>query len=325
MIMSEKNVFQSPMGYLIDGFIKEKQSLGFKYYAEQVLMKQFDKYWIEHGYSDTALTEDNLAGWLSKKDSERGSGLRARVTVIRQFSQYLTGLGIPCYIPEFKVHYKPRARQPFSGEEICELFKLIDSPIYCNDVKQKRFSDEYPMLFRLLYLNGMRISEACSLEFSQIDFTNATITIYDGKGHKDRLIYMADDVAVLLKDYVYHMKKTYRLDSKYVFPGNDPQKHIHRTSVGYRFNKIWAKTPFSGSREKPTIHDFRHTFVVNRINLWLEQGIDFNQMIPYLCKYLGHRNFNETFYYYHYVEEAAKSIRKKDSTIEKVIPEVMRR
>ena len=96
-------------------------------------------------------------------------------------------------------------------------------------------------------------------------------------------------------------------------------------SVNRRFNEVWAKTSFAGSREKPSVHDFRHTYVVNRINLWMEQGLDFDHMLPYLCKYLGHRNFNETYYYYHYAEEAAKTIREKDRVIEKVIPEVMRR
>lgn len=325
--MSETVVFKSPIGYRIEGFIAEKQSLGFKYIGEKETMRRFDRYWTEHGYGDTGLTEDNLAGWISKKDDEGGSGLRDRVSVIRQFSLYLNGLGIPSYFPGFTVRYKPRARQPFSSGEIGEFINLIDTPVICCDnwVQRKRFYDEYPMLFRLLYLNGMRISEACGLEISQVNFTDATITVYDGKGHKDRLIYMADDVALLLKDYVHHMKKVYALDSRFVFPGKDPERHIMPLSVNRRFNEVWAKTSFAGSREKPSVHDFRHTYVVNRINLWMEQGLDFDHMLPYLCKYLGHRNFNETYYYYHYVEEAAKAIREKDSVIGKVIPEVMRR
>ena len=57
----------------------------------------------------------------------------------------------------------------------------------------------------------------------------------------------------------------------------------------------------------------------------MAQGLDFDQMLPYLSRFLGHKTFNETYYYYHYVEEAAKTIQRLDKTASKVIPEVMRR
>ena len=69
----------------------------------------------------------------------------------------------------------------------------------------------------------------------------------------------------------------------------------------------------------------RHSFVVDRINKWREQGLDFNTMLPYLSHFLGHKGFRDTFYYYHYVEETARTIRKKDTVTSRVIPEVMRR
>lgn len=324
--MSELASFQSPIGYKIEGFIIEKQALGYKYVNESNVMKRFDNYWLHHGYGDIGLSQENLLDWMMKKENENSSSLRGRISVIRQFSLYLNGLGIPSYIPELLVKYKPCARQPFSDAEINELFKLIDMPVDCpNRILRKRIFDEYPTLFRLLYLNGMRISEVCSLKISQVNFKDGTITIYDGKGHKDRLIYMAEDVTLLLKDYIHYMSRHYGLDSIFVFPGKDPAMYINPHSVNNRFNELWARTSFAESREKPSVHDFRHTYVVNRINLWMAQGLDFEHMLPYLCKYLGHRNFNETYYYYHYVEEASKAIREKDSVIDKVIPEVMRR
>ena len=50
-----------------------------------------------------------------------------------------------------------------------------------------------------------------------------------------------------------------------------------------------------------------------------------NTMLPYLSHFLGHKGFRDTFYYYHYVEETARTIRKKDTVTSRVIPEVMRR
>lgn len=75
----------------------------------------------------------------------------------------------------------------------------------------------------------------------------------------------------------------------------------------------------------PTPHCLRHTFVVDRINSWILNNIDINVMMPYLSKYLGHKSPDETFYYYHMVDEAFKIVNIKDTIAKKVIPEVRRR
>lgn len=66
----------------------------------------------------------------------------------------------------------------------------------------------------------------------------------------------------------------------------------------------------------------RFTFVVNRMNLWAEEGVDLQVMMPYLSRYLGHKSINETFYYYYLVSDAYRTIVKKDSIASDVIPEV---
>lgn len=87
--------------------------------------------------------------------------------------------------------------------------------------------------------------------------------------------------------------------------------------------KFWAKTSCSNNCDKkPTVHSLRHTFVVKRMNLWMEQNLSLNTMMPYLSKFLGHHGKNETFYYYHQVDSAFKIIKKKDKISEIVIPEV---
>ena len=72
----------------------------------------------------------------------------------------------------------------------------------------------------------------------------------------------------------------------------------------------------------PTVHCLRHTFVVKRMNLWMEEGIPLKEMLPFLSRYLGHQSPDETFYHYHQVAEAFRIIRAKDRTGKLVIPEV---
>ena len=58
----------------------------------------------------------------------------------------------------------------------------------------KRIANEYPVLFRLIYLNGLRASEACGLPTENIDWEGGTVSILDGKGNRDRVVYLSDDM-----------------------------------------------------------------------------------------------------------------------------------
>lgn len=327
--MDEKSAYTSAISTYISGFIDEKHALGYKYINGSRIMRRFDKYWAEHNYGNVGLSPENLADWMQMKDSEGAANLLGRISIIRQFAKYLNGLGIKSHIPPVEVRYEVPARQPFSKSEIKELFCQIDAYAPSNHARSGapiHIANEYPILFRLIYLNGMRLSEACNLHTSDLDLENGIITILDGKGHKDRLIYLADDTTTLCIKYLGYLRNILNEEPIWLFPGVNPHKHLHISSVEYRFDACLKKTTFIKNRSiKPTIHDLRHTFVVDRINQWMEQGLSFDHMLPYLSKFLGHKSFKETFYYYHYVEEAVKLIRRKDQVIEKVIPEVMRR
>ena len=111
-----------------------------------------------------------------------------------------------------------------------------------------------------------------------------------------------------------------------VFPGRFPDRHVGKGQIDKRFSAFWAETVSSKNCDKkPTPHCFRHTFVVNRINMWIERGMDLDVMLPYLSKYLGHTDPQETFYYYHMVNDAFRILKRKDKTSSDILPEVRRR
>lgn len=51
---------------------------------------------------------------------------------------------------------------------------------------------------------------------------------------------------------------------------------------------IRHKTPHAKSERYPTVHSLRYSFVVARMNRWMENGESPNTLMPYLSKYLGH-------------------------------------
>lgn len=47
----------------------------------------------------------------------------------------------------------------------------------------------------------------------------------------------------------------------------------------------------------------RHHFAYANMNRWLKEGKDINVMLPYLMKYMGHQEIENTLYYFHLVPD----------------------
>lgn len=124
--MNREFIFNSTIAENISGFIEEKKSLGYKYFNESKWMEKFDRYWSCHGYGNTGLTFDNLSGWLEKRDCEGEKCLATRISVIRQFSLYLNGLGIPSYVPPIDVRYSKPVIHLIRPDEMAALFHEIE-------------------------------------------------------------------------------------------------------------------------------------------------------------------------------------------------------
>lgn len=328
--MTELLELKSCLSFHLQRFLDEKHSQGYSYETETYWLKQFDNYWFEHNYQFVNLTQESLEDWIQKRNCEGKKCQATRISVIREFSFYLNGLGIYSYIPLLSVHYNRPDIHILSDEEIEEVFYKIDHYVFNHQRNQNRlslrFSWENTVIFRLIFSCGLRISEACNLSVEDVDFDKGILTIGHSKGDKDRLVYLAEDMRQLLVDYYRSLCSTFGTDQKWLFPGFKMDKHISTSSVRKRFRECWKQTSYAETCDKdPTVHSLRHTFVVKRMNTWMLQGLDLNVMIPYLCKYLGHKSINETYYYYHFVQESARIIHEKDTLIQSVLPEVRRR
>ena len=216
--MNSELIFRSALSSNIKDFLDEKHALGYKYKCEERILLKLDDFWAKHDYGLSGLTIESMDDWLTLGENEGPAGLLNRISVAREFSKYLIGIGIESYIPKVEIRYmKPIIHVP-SPEEITALFKQIDS---YNPLNYKRLSDEYPILFRLIYLEGLRISEACTLPVSQLDIPNGTITLLDCKGQKDRLIYMADDMRDLCASYLRYLRHVLGVEPLWLFPGTE--------------------------------------------------------------------------------------------------------
>ena len=316
--------FQSCFGPYMEMFIQEKRDAGYIYDSEEWKLKHFDAFCVSEGIAEPFLSRELVKKWGTMRDGEEMVTCSARVSVIRQFCLYLTSLGMDAYIPARFYKSAKKVVHILSDDEIRAVFKAIDT--YTPAIKVSgfhRLAMEYKVLFRLIYCCGLRISEARRLRQEDVDLEHGMIRIMHSKGHKDRKVYLADDLTELLQIYTVSMKTVYNCKSEWFFPAREAEKCLTNGTIDSQFRKRWAKTPYAaGCDRNPTVHCLRHSFVVKRMNLWMEEGIPLKERLPFLSKYLGHTSPDETFYYYHQVDTAFRIVRNHDKTGVRVIPEV---
>jgi len=313
--------YESAFAPYITGLIQQKQADGFIYNCEEWHLKKFDEFCVSRFPTTTAITRELAAEWAVIRPTEGKNFRRRRVVILRQLSLYMLSLGLEAYIPRSTGSvYKPMLYIP-SREEMARFFDVLGS--WESGIGHGfHFLGKYRIMFRLYYCCGLRLSEVRLLKRGQVDLHKGTLTILQSKGQKDRLVYLPPDGLGMLAEYLRNLEREIP-GSPWLFPGDIPGNSLTATTIHRTFKKCWKRLPCaSNTGKQPSVHCLRHAFVVERMNEWMKQDINLQEMLPYLSNYLGHASPSETFYYYHLVNKAFTIVKQKDRVSARVIPEV---
>ena len=163
-----------------------------------------------------------------------------------------------------------------------EIVKLLDS---CSNIKHK-------VIFMTMYACGLRVSEVCSLQISDIDSSRMVIQVKNPKGHKQREVKMPEELLEWLR---LHIKSCPSKD--YVFKGQGYINKITPRTISEVFRQKIVKT---GIVKKVSTHALRHTHATHCI----EEGSD----VLAVQKNLGHKNIRTTLIYYHLTAKLQKTL-----------------
>jgi len=150
----------------------------------------------------------------------------------------------------------------------------------------------YRMLFLTLYTLGLRISEALNLRLGDLDFTQHCLTIGKTKFYKGRVLPFGPRYESTLREYLsIHPMLRVGDRNTYIFPtdtGRTPR--LVRNSAYRTLRRIVRKLGLVTPPEtrSPSLHSFRHSFAVHRVEQWLSEGADVNSKLPLLSAFLGH-------------------------------------
>lgn len=208
--------------------------------------------------------------------------------IMKNFFQFYKLRNVNCLSPELirlpRIHQK--SHRAITEGEYGKIIKGIPT----NEFLPLRDS----IMIRLMWDTGVRVSELCDIDISQINENKTSTIISTKKNGKKRIIVWSEETHKLLMKFM-----GIRMEL-------EKQTHASALFVGWKGNKGWSArlTPRTverrlkhyvnlvGIKEKITPHSFRHG--------WAHHRRDQNAPLAFIQRGLGHNSPVSTFIYEQY-------------------------
>lgn len=308
----------APLAY---DFLALKRAQGYKYLSEEKVLCRFCRFAEEFGAQSPVLTRELVLAWTAVREGEAKKSRMHRITCAKQFGNYLQTRGLEACAPPSQSHWNRSSFTPyiFSHEEIERLFRAADNvrPVPAS----RNMHRLLPVLIRLLYGCGLRVSEAVGLRCGDIDLEKGILTIRQGKNGKDRLVPLSGSLLAWLRDY-RNQVITWANEDDFFFMAPD-RSMLSPNTVYQRYRQLlWnGGICYGGPGKGPRLHDLRHTFAVHALQQWVERGEDLTAMLPALSTFMGHKSFAATSGYLRLTAEVyPEVVRRVEETCAYAIP-----
>lgn len=294
--MSKDPFFTGPLAPMCESYVAQKRVSGLDYGQQAMLLRMFDNFCKNFEIQNYTITKEIALAWCKKRPNERDATRYSRVGEMQRFAQYLCNQGYPSYLlsalPKYGEQHVPYI---FSVDELHRIFERLDALEPTNLSPNQHLT--MPLLFRMLYGCGLRISETLTLLKSDVDLNDGTIHIQHGKNDSERIVPMSATLTEECRKYMCAVHKD-TADSVPLFYTKE-RTYYSKSTIGKFFRGIlWdVEIPYRGTQFGPRVHDLRHTFCCHNIQRWAEAGLPIYSNLLILSRYVGHTSLSSTQYY----------------------------
>ncbi len=295
--------FSGQFAPMLDLFVKQKQALGYEYVGGYNVLHIFDTFSKNYSIKNYELTQDIVLDWAKKRPNESEATRSLRIMYLQHFAAFLNSQGYYGYsAPQQKYHYSQHTAYVFTKEEIHRLFVSLDQMTYSSHSPYRHLA--LPLLYRMLYGCGFRISELLNLTVGDVDLDTGIVHVRDAKNGNERFVPMAESLFIRCRAYALDVHAGHGNNFPFFFKKDGTGYSVNFINKHFR-EQLWlAGIPYLGKELGPRVHDLRHTFICHRLNQWAEEDVDLTVMLPILSKYVGHTGIASTQYYLKLTAEA---------------------
>ena len=228
------------------------------------------------------------------------NSLVRKIASIRAFFKYLNREKVLLTNPSKSIRIPKKVSKLPVFLDKMEVDQLLNVP----DITTNNGLRNKAML-EVLYATGIRLSELCSLNFSDLNLVENEIIVF-GKGAKERIVLLSHRAKRFLTKYIsvaYCNLACGRMDIK------NPDNPLFINSKGYRITPKSVERIVKQMAEQAKInkivtpHTLRHSFATHLLN----GGAD----LRVVQELLGHSSINNTQIYTHVNTERLKNVYNK--------------
>jgi site-specific recombinase XerD len=205
---------------------------------------------------------------------------------LRSFRAFLLHLQEQSYQVSLALLHIPGLKEPdrlprfLTDEQVRRLRDDLEGRLaQAHTFSQRRDALLDRAAFYLLWQGGLRLGEVEELRLEDLDMTGRKLTVRQGKGRTDRIVYLTSTTIQALRDYL-------------AVRGEGPSDHVFLyRNRSLRKDLVRDRVKAAGERVgvKVSPHRLRHTFATQLLNVGCR--------VTSIQKLLGHRRLNSTMTY----------------------------
>jgi integrase/recombinase XerC len=261
--------------------------------------EQFFDY-LEQQYNSPAIKDIEpvfIRSWLAglmKNKAMNAKTINRKISTLKTFFKYLLKTGALTSTPMSTII------SPKISKRLPTYIEQKETETLFNHVAFGQEFEGYmqQLILALLYTTGMRVSELINLKQSLVDLKQLTLKVL-GKGNKERIIPIANDIAKALENYLQLKTTLPQADNNFLLV-NTKGKKLYAKYV-YLVVKKYLSLVTTQKKKSP--HILRHTFATHLTG----KGADINA----IKELLGHSSLAATQIYTHNTIERLKDVYNK--------------
>jgi integrase/recombinase XerD len=251
-------------------------------------------------YKAYLVSHDRKTANLEKQGEKQldSRSINRMLSALRAYLRYLIDIDYPCPLPPEAVKLTKAGKKHPQVAELEDLIRLIEAPSSLESNIKTALRNR--AMLELLFATGMRISELCNLNRSQIDDTGRIFIT--GKGRKQRFVYLTPRAKQHLDTYLV----TRQDDCPALFipyAGRNVAKSRKRISTNYLQDRIKRYREKLKINVPTSAHSLRHGFAT----YLAEEGAN----PAALQILLGHESLDTTTRYVHASDKYAEETHRK--------------
>ena len=280
----------------VDDYLAMRRALGYQLAEHGRVLPQFAAFLAQR---DEPLITTALALEFATQPARASvAWWHMRLAIVRGFARYLQAFDARHEVPPVNLLPAKSCRAVpylFSEPEVQALMRAARS------MRPPLSAASGAAVIGLLSVTGMRVSEVCALDRSDVALADGRLTVRHAKNGRWREIPLHPSTVAALDSYVHAR------DQLCPHP-NDPAAFFlsgrgarpSRQTVGRWFDRLRRATGLDRETlgRRARLHDIRHAFVLRTLLRWYREGADIEAQLPLLTTMLGHVDPADTYWYF---------------------------